>query len=287
MPHVGFVLENHPLEQIRDGGILAFSGVKPPSDRKLIYHLPPAAYVFSHQRRVHYSDPALVLRRTADFPAEESLRWKDRFAAFVSTACTMQHYRGLYQMPKTVDDVPLVRTLFVDQLTSKYKKVDGLGHCRKTANPPAFSPWTTRALLSEQTITWFGKYKFAICFENSAGPGWISEKLFDAYMGVSIPVYWGPTDLEQYGLNGDAFVLCNPDGYSPPTTGNRQVYMLPNATFNACIEEIRRLDHDDAAYARKLRQPLLKDNVVPPWLTYEPYARWLLSKWMPEVQIPS
>lgn len=39
------------------------------------------------------------------------------------------------------------------------------------------------------------KYKFEICFENDIYPGYVSEKLLDAYINDSIPVYWG--DLGQ------------------------------------------------------------------------------------------
>ncbi len=28
----------------------------------------------------------------------DALRWKDRFCAFVATACTMEHYMGIYQI---------------------------------------------------------------------------------------------------------------------------------------------------------------------------------------------
>ncbi len=74
--------------------------------------------------------------------------------------------------------------VLVDELSASYKKVDALGPCRHNAEPPAIPPWTTSALLSEQTINWFHMYKFAICFENGAAPGWITEKLIDAYLGL-------------------------------------------------------------------------------------------------------
>ncbi len=42
-----------------------------------------------------------------------------------------------------------------------------------------------------------GKYKFAICFENSILKGWITEKIFDCFFSGTIPVYWGAPDIEQ------------------------------------------------------------------------------------------
>lgn len=43
-----------------------------------------------------------------------------------------------------------------------------------------------------------GKYKFALCFENSILKGWITEKIFDCFFAGTVPVYWGPTDVTDY-----------------------------------------------------------------------------------------
>ena len=34
-------------------------------------------------------------------------------------------------------------------------------------------------------------YKYALCFENSYHPGYITEKIFDAFSAGTIPLYWG------------------------------------------------------------------------------------------------
>ena len=34
-------------------------------------------------------------------------------------------------------------------------------------------------------------YKFALCFENDLYPGYVTEKLLEAYMAGNIPLYWG------------------------------------------------------------------------------------------------
>jgi hypothetical protein len=47
-------------------------------------------------------------------------------------------------------------------------------------------------------------YKFSICFENSIHPGYITEKLLDAYVCGSIPIYWGDVG-ENSILNRKAF----------------------------------------------------------------------------------
>lgn len=35
------------------------------------------------------------------------------------------------------------------------------------------------------------RYRFAICFENTIFPGYLTEKLFDCFLSGCIPIYWG------------------------------------------------------------------------------------------------
>ena len=50
-----------------------------------------------------------------------------------------------------------------------------------------------------------GKYKFALCIENSSFPGYISEKLFDCFFTGTIPVYLGAPDVDRY-VADDAYI---------------------------------------------------------------------------------
>jgi len=42
------------------------------------------------------------------------------------------------------------------------------------------------------------RYRFAICFENMAMPGYITEKMFDCFFAGTIPVYLGAPDVVKY-----------------------------------------------------------------------------------------
>ena len=42
------------------------------------------------------------------------------------------------------------------------------------------------------------KYRFAICYENSAYPGWVTEKMFDCFFAGTIPIYLGAPDIREY-----------------------------------------------------------------------------------------
>ena len=40
------------------------------------------------------------------------------------------------------------------------------------------------------------KYKYTICFENDVYPGYVTEKLLDAYYCDTVPIYWGDLGLQ-------------------------------------------------------------------------------------------
>jgi hypothetical protein len=42
------------------------------------------------------------------------------------------------------------------------------------------------------------RYKFSLCFENMAMPGFITEKIFDCFFVGTIPIYLGAPDVENY-----------------------------------------------------------------------------------------
>jgi hypothetical protein len=50
----------------------------------------------------------------------------------------------------------------------------------------------------ERKLETISKYRFALCFENMAFPGYITEKIFDAFYAGTIPVYYGATDISSY-----------------------------------------------------------------------------------------
>jgi len=48
-------------------------------------------------------------------------------------------------------------------------------------------------------------YKFALCFENTIFPGYITEKLFDCLLAGTIPIYLGAPDIDTY-VPKDVFI---------------------------------------------------------------------------------
>jgi hypothetical protein len=117
---------------------------------------------------------------------------------------------------------------------SKYKQVDGYGNM--FGNPLRKSKF---AILPE--------YKFCLCPENSVYDGYTTEKLFDAYAGLTVPLYSGAVGEE---FNKFAFLNYQ-------DTKNMDWFVDTVKVFDESI------DHYQYAY----EQPLLKkepslDNAI-------------------------
>jgi hypothetical protein len=52
--------------------------------------------------------------------------------------------------------------------------------------------------VTQNKIQTLANYKYCICFENEYSPGYISEKIFDAFFAGTVPVYLGASNIEQY-----------------------------------------------------------------------------------------
>jgi hypothetical protein len=47
-------------------------------------------------------------------------------------------------------------------------------------------------------------YRYIVCFENDLYPGYVTEKLLDAYACGTVPIYWGDLGQDMY-FNRDSF----------------------------------------------------------------------------------
>jgi hypothetical protein len=77
--------------------------------------------------------------------------------------------------------------------------------------------------------------------ENAAEPGYISEKLFVAFVCGVVPVYWGTKDVFDV-FNRDAFLFWNDED--------------PQQT----IRQLQYLDSNRTAYRDMLAKPFLADG---------------------------
>lgn len=111
-------------------------------------------------------------------------------------------------------------------LLSKYKRIDsGGGHLNNMGGRVA----DKHAFLKD--------YKFTIAIENSSISGYSTEKIYHPFLAQSLPIYWGDPNISSY-YNTNSFV--NIMNYS---------------SFEEAVEEVIRLDNDDAAYLEKATAP--------------------------------
>jgi len=91
----------------------------------------------------------------------------------------------------------------------KYIRLDSLGKCRHGSNMKrmnssseqlpvklSHSSNTLENIISKQNG--ISNYLFYLAFENTLEPGYVTEKIFDAFVAGTVPVYFGHSDCRQH-----------------------------------------------------------------------------------------
>lgn len=127
------------------------------------------------------------LRKTAEFrPIDATnLNSKTEFCNFVYSNPKCETRNHFFQLLHSFKHVHSGGELF--------RNCDGPGEKGLDANP-GFSK-----------RQWQAKFRFTIAFENSSVPGYVSEKLMDAFSANTIPIYWGDPLVSKY-FNSKAFI---------------------------------------------------------------------------------
>ena len=89
-------------------------------------------------------------------------------------------------------------------------------------------------------LQFLNNYKFNICCENSQRDMYITEKILDAYLGNTIPIYAG----------GNAETIFNPDSF----------INLNNKSEEEIIEIIKEVNENDELYKKMYNAPILLDE---------------------------
>lgn len=159
-------------------------------------------------------EPEMLLQPRASLMAGKK---RDRFCSFIAG-----------------HEVPF-RESFVKAL-SQYKQVDCGG--------PRLNNIGTLVSVTEK-IRNLTSYKFTIAFENEASSGYTTEKIVDAFIAGSAPLYWGDPQVNSW-FNPEAFL--NYSDYD---------------SQDAFIERIKAYDCDDGLLRKMLKCPCFYDNRVP------------------------
>ena len=117
-----------------------------------------------------------------------------------------------------------------DQL-SKYKQVASGGMVRNNVGGRV-----------PDKVKFISDYKFNIAFENSSYPGYATEKIMEALVTNTIPIYWGDPNIGN-DFNTKAFINCHEFD-----------------SMNEVIEHVKKVDQDESLYRQYLSEPFLVDN---------------------------
>lgn len=138
------------------------------------------------------------------------------------------------------------------QLLSQYKKVDAAGPLFN--NVGYVLERGDRSV--EAKLEFINKYKFNMCFENASYPGYATEKLFEAFCGKTIPIYWGSPTIE-VDFNPKAFL-------------NWHDYQDDNEFLKRIIE----LDNDNDEYVEMYLQPMFRDYEKNKFFDQDRFLNW-------------
>ena len=81
--------------------------------------------------------------------------------------------------------------------------------------------------------------------ENKIVPGYITEKILNAYLGGAIPIYWGDSKSVNYFFNPDSFININNFN-----------------SFNECIDYILELNKNPEKMLKMQQMNIFKEGIV-------------------------
>ena len=140
--------------------------------------------------------------------------YKDKFCSFVYSNQNADPIRGRFY-----------------RMLSEYRTVNSGGRFMNNVGG-----------MVENKLNFEAEHRFSIAFENGSYPGYMSEKIFQAFAAGTIPIYWG-----------DRFA---------GRTINKKAYIDVNSfkDIDDAIEYIKGIDSDQSEYIRMLSEPVFAEG---------------------------
>ncbi len=98
-------------------------------------------------------------------------------------------------------------------------------------------------VLSKNEI--YKNYKFALCYENARYPNYISEKIFDCFLGGCVPIYLGAENIEKF-IPANAFI--DKRKFSSYEDLYAFIKKINDTDYNKYLAEIRNFIKSDKIY---------------------------------------
>lgn len=128
---------------------------------------------------------------------------------------------------------------------SKYKQVDSAGRHLNNIG---------RSI--DDKMDFIKDYKFVISFENSASPGYTTEKLIEPMLANSIPVYWGNPEVDK-DFNTESFIN-----------------FTSAEDYQKVIADMIKLDQDEEKYLEMAARPWFYENKIPVEMNQEQFIEF-------------
>ena len=90
---------------------------------------------------------------------------------------------------------------------SKYKHVDSAGRYLNNMGNIDIAGSRYATNYEESKIKFLESYKFTIAMSNAQKFGYLDEKIFDAWLAGSVPIYWGDPKISEF-FNPESFIDC-------------------------------------------------------------------------------
>ena len=101
--------------------------------------------------------------------------------------------------------------------------------------------------------------KFNIAVENGLYPGYVTEKLLDAYYADTVPIYWGSPKVAR--------------DFNPKSFINVEEYGIGIEL----VDRIKELDQDKGQYMEMLNQPAFTGNVMNDYAYFNEFHNWFAN----------
>lgn len=195
------------------------------------------AMTFDHENSArHYRLPLYVI----DMWGAVTEKWTDDYYQLVGLNRDYQmdyHERGFCSFVVSNPNQPM-RNMAFEQINN-YKDVRSGGpHLNNIGHV------LPRDKL-EYKLKFLDSYRFNICFENGSHPGYVTEKIFNAFQVKTMPIYWGSSTIDR-DFNKRAFINA-----------------ADHHTFDNLVKYIKHLDSPDGEqeYLDIISEPAFKNDV--------------------------
>lgn len=153
----------------------------------------------------------------------DNIKYKSNFCSFIVSASTLYSPR---------DE-------FFKKLC-EYKKVDSGGRHLNNIGGSIGNRYNN---FTKSKLEWLKNYKFNICFENSYQPGYITEKIFQAFAAGCIPIYWGDPTIND---------ILNPKSF---------INISNFKNFDDAIDYIKEIDNNDDMFKSILNEKVFINDM--------------------------